>query len=82
MATGENAECVVPEIEGLGEFKGDVIHACEYKSGESFKGKKVLVVGCGNSGMELSLDLCNHNASPSMVVRSSVSSSHASSTFL
>ncbi|KAK8982380.1 hypothetical protein V6N11_037551 [Hibiscus sabdariffa] len=41
-------------------------------SGEKFKGQKVLVVGCGNSGMELSLDLCNHNASPSMVVRSSV----------
>ncbi|KHN48962.1 Flavin-containing monooxygenase YUCCA8 [Glycine soja] len=72
VATGENAECVIPDIEGLGEFKGDVIHACEYKSGESFKGKKVVVVGCGNSGMELSLDLCNHNASPSMVVRSSV----------
>ncbi|KAJ7977135.1 Flavin-containing monooxygenase [Quillaja saponaria] len=40
--------------------------------GEKFKGKKVLVVGCGNSGMEVSLDLSNHNASPSMVVRSSV----------
>ncbi|XP_027367036.1 probable indole-3-pyruvate monooxygenase YUCCA8 [Abrus precatorius] len=72
VATGENAECVMPDIEGLGEFKGDVIHACDYKSGERFKGKKVLVVGCGNSGMELSLDLCNHSALPSMVVRSSV----------
>lgn len=73
VATGENAECVVPDIDGLGEFEGDVIHASEYKSGERFRGKKVLVVGCGNSGMELSLDLCNHNASPSIVVRSSVS---------
>ncbi|KAL9318242.1 hypothetical protein ACSQ67_014759 [Phaseolus vulgaris] len=72
VATGENAECVMPDIEGFGEFKGDVIHACEYKCGERFKGKKVLVVGCGNSGMELSLDLSNHNASPSIVVRSSV----------
>ncbi|CAL0310412.1 unnamed protein product [Lupinus luteus] len=72
VATGENAECVVPDIEGLGEFKGDVVHACDYKSGERFNGKKVLVVGCGNSGMEISLDLCNHHASPSMVVRSSV----------
>ncbi|KAK7378542.1 hypothetical protein VNO80_03985 [Phaseolus coccineus] len=72
VATGENAECVIPEIEGLSEFKGEIIHACDYKSGESFRGKKVLVVGCGNSGMELSLDLCNHHASPSMVVRSSV----------
>lgn len=73
VATGENAECVVPEIDGLGEFGGEVVHACEYKSGQKFKGKKVLVVGCGNSGMEVSLDLSNHNASPSMVVRSSVS---------
>ncbi|XP_019444414.1 PREDICTED: probable indole-3-pyruvate monooxygenase YUCCA8 [Lupinus angustifolius] len=72
VATGENAECVRPDIEGLSEFKGDIVYASDYKSGEPFKGKKVLVVGCGNSGMELSLDLCNHHASPSMVVRSSV----------
>ncbi|KAK8345873.1 hypothetical protein V6Z12_A07G177000 [Gossypium hirsutum] len=72
VATGENAECVLPDIEGLSEFGGEVIHACDYKSGEKFKGQKVLVVGCGNSGMEVSFDLCNHNASPSMVVRSSV----------
>ncbi|XP_068665817.1 probable indole-3-pyruvate monooxygenase YUCCA5 [Aristolochia californica] len=72
VATGENAEMVVPEIEGLFEFGGQVQHACEYKSGENFRGKKVLVVGCGNSGMEVCLDLCNHNAFPSMVVRSTV----------
>jgi len=74
VATGENAERVVPEINGLmTEFDGEVIHACEYKSGEKFRGKRVLVVGCGNSGMEVSLDLANHNAITSMVVRNSVS---------
>ncbi|OWM80004.1 hypothetical protein CDL15_Pgr009982 [Punica granatum] len=72
VATGENAECMVPEIEGLASFKGEVIHASDYTSGEKYSGKRVLVVGCGNSGMEVSLDLCNHNAYPSMVVRSSV----------
>ncbi|KAK7290430.1 hypothetical protein RIF29_04853 [Crotalaria pallida] len=72
VATGENAEKVVPEFEGLNEFGGHVMHACDYKSGQSYDGQKVLVVGCGNSGMEVSLDLCNHNASPTMVVRSSV----------
>ncbi|GKV35327.1 hypothetical protein SLEP1_g43615 [Rubroshorea leprosula] len=72
VATGENAEKVVPEFEGLEEFGGHVSHACDYKSGQIYSGKRVLVVGCGNSGMELSLDLCNHNACPSMVVRSSV----------
>ncbi|PON94905.1 Flavin monooxygenase-like enzyme [Trema orientale] len=72
VATGENAEKVVPEFEGLEEFGGHVMHACDYRSGEGHRGKRVLVVGCGNSGMEVSLDLCNYNASPSMVVRSSV----------
>ncbi|KAI3459594.1 hypothetical protein Pfo_016257 [Paulownia fortunei] len=72
VASGENAEKVVPEFEGLHEFDGNVIHACDYISGEAYRGKRVLVVGCGNSGMELSLDLCHHNAIPSMVVRSSV----------
>ncbi|KAJ6318827.1 hypothetical protein OIU76_014225 [Salix suchowensis] len=72
VATGENAEKFLPEFEGLQDFGGRVMHACDYKSGESYRGERVLVVGCGNSGMEVSLDLCNHNASPSMVVRSSV----------
>ena len=73
VATGENAEKVVPDFEGLEDFGGDVLHAGDYKSGGRYQGKKVLVVGCGNSGMEVSLDLYNHGANPSMVVRSSVS---------
>lgn len=72
VATGENAEKVVPEFEGLGNFAGDIVHAGDYKSGKPFSGKKVLVVGCGNSGMEVSLDLFLHQALPSMLVRSSV----------
>ncbi|KAL8537168.1 hypothetical protein ACS0TY_012375 [Phlomoides rotata] len=71
-ATGENAEAVVPPIEGVEGFGGDVVHTSGYKSGCIYEGKKVLVVGCGNSGMEVCLDLCNHNASPSLVVRDTV----------
>ncbi|XP_009782408.1 indole-3-pyruvate monooxygenase YUCCA6-like [Nicotiana tabacum] len=72
VATGENAEAVVPGIEGMEEFGGSIMHTSLYKSGEIFRGKKVLVVGCGNSGMEVCLDLCNHDASPSLVVRDTV----------
>ncbi|KAL1546645.1 putative indole-3-pyruvate monooxygenase YUCCA9 [Salvia divinorum] len=72
VATGENADPIVPDVEGLASFGGEVVHACDYKSGDKFKGKKVLVVGCGNSGMEVSLDLCNHGARPAMVVRNAV----------
>ncbi|CAN1785314.1 Indole-3-pyruvate monooxygenase YUCCA6 [Linum perenne] len=72
VATGENAEAVVPEIEGIREFVGEVKHSSLYKCGEEYSGKRVLVVGCGNSGMEVSLDLSNFNALPALVVRQSV----------
>ncbi|KAK4768861.1 hypothetical protein SAY86_027011 [Trapa natans] len=72
VATGENAEAVVPDIEGMEDFEGPIRHTSLYKSGEEFRGKRVLVVGCGNSGMEVCLDLCNHNARPFLVVRDAV----------
>ncbi|KAL2517618.1 putative indole-3-pyruvate monooxygenase YUCCA4 [Abeliophyllum distichum] len=72
VATGENAEPVVPEIQGIENFQGPVIHTSVYKSGSEFRNQRVLVVGCGNSGMEVSLDLCRYNATPHMVVRNSI----------
>ncbi|CAD5329746.1 unnamed protein product [Arabidopsis thaliana] len=73
VATGENADPYFPEIPGRKKFSGGkIVHASEYKSGEEFRRQKVLVVGCGNSGMEISLDLVRHNASPHLVVRNTV----------
>ncbi|KAJ4755828.1 Flavin-containing monooxygenase [Rhynchospora pubera] len=69
VATGENAEAFRPEITGMPDYTEVILHTCEYKKGDDFRGKKVLVVGCGNSGMEVCLDLCNNGAQPSMVVR-------------
>ncbi|GFY86366.1 flavin-binding monooxygenase family protein [Actinidia rufa] len=69
VATGENAEPVLPEIAGLRDFRGKVIHTSEYKNGADFRRRKVLVVGCGNSGMEVGLDLCHSGAQVSLVVR-------------
>ncbi|KAJ9559163.1 hypothetical protein OSB04_013777 [Centaurea solstitialis] len=53
VATGENAEAVVPEIVGVEKFEGVVRHTSEYKSGCEFRDQRVLVVGCGNSGWRL-----------------------------
>ncbi|KAB5553298.1 hypothetical protein DKX38_010609 [Salix brachista] len=72
VATGENAEPVKPDIAGYEKFRGTILHTSEYKSGSKFKNQRVLVIGCGNSGMEVSLDLCRHNAIPHMVVRNTV----------
>uniref|UniRef100_A0A803NNE4 indole-3-pyruvate monooxygenase n=1 Tax=Cannabis sativa TaxID=3483 RepID=A0A803NNE4_CANSA len=53
VATGENAEPAIPEILGLDKFHGPVVHTSGYKSGSEFRNQKVLVIGCGNSGMEV-----------------------------
>jgi indole-3-pyruvate monooxygenase len=73
VAAGENDEKVVPDVNGLESFKGPVIHSSEYRTGSAFKGKEVLVVGSGNSGMEIAFDLFEAGAKTSVVVRSPVS---------
>ncbi|KAJ1390712.1 Pyridine nucleotide-disulfide oxidoreductase, class-II [Sesbania bispinosa] len=72
VATGETSDPYIPEVEGLSSFPGKVLHSTRFKSGKEFKDEHVLVVGSGNSGMEISLDLVNHGAKTSIVVRSPV----------
>ncbi|KAL8233226.1 hypothetical protein R6Q57_003004 [Mikania cordata] len=72
VATGENSEVVIPNVDGLDSFKGLVMHSIEYENGKKFKEKDVLVVGAGNSGMEIAYDLCNWGAQTTIVVRSPV----------
>ena len=55
-----------------GSFAGRVLHSSEYKSGRAFAGQRVLVVGIGNSGGEIALDLCEQGARASIAVRSAV----------
>ncbi|XP_054802163.1 probable indole-3-pyruvate monooxygenase YUCCA10 [Prosopis cineraria] len=72
VASGETAEPRVPKVEGLDTFKGRVLHSTGYKNGKDFKDENVLIVGSGNSGMEIALDLANYGARPSIIVRSPV----------
>ena len=46
-----------PEFPGLGEFSGSVVHTAGYRNPQPYAGKRTLVVGCGNSGAEIALDL-------------------------
>ncbi|TVU25893.1 hypothetical protein EJB05_28411, partial [Eragrostis curvula] len=70
VASGENSAENIPVIPGLDSFPGEVIHSTRYKSEKTYSGKNVLVVGCGNSGMEIAYDLASHGANSSIVVRS------------
>ncbi|KAM5558572.1 putative indole-3-pyruvate monooxygenase YUCCA10 [Rosa sericea] len=72
VASGENGEGYVPETKGLDSFNGEYIHSSKYENGMKYGGKDVLVVGSGNSGMEIAYDLSNYGANTSIVVRSPV----------
>ncbi|XP_037424830.1 probable indole-3-pyruvate monooxygenase YUCCA10 [Triticum dicoccoides] len=72
VASGENSAENIPMIPGLQSFPGDVIHSSSYKSGKSYFGMNVLVVGSGNSGMEIAYDLLAHGANTSIIIRSPI----------
>ena len=72
MATGYNGVPKLPSIPGMDGFDGLAIHASAYKDAAPFEGKRTLVVGCGNSGAEIALDLAEHAVDVAMVVRGPV----------
>lgn len=73
VATGENGDPYMPNFFGEENFTGEISHSMTYRSGAKYEGKKVLVVGVGNTGMEIALDLANFGAKPTLVARNKVS---------
>ncbi|XP_078498638.1 dimethylaniline monooxygenase [N-oxide-forming] 2-like [Lissotriton helveticus] len=47
----------IKSFPGLERFKGKYLHSGEYKHPEGFQGKRVLVVGVGNSGVDIATEL-------------------------
>ncbi|XAR62416.1 Indole-3-pyruvate monooxygenase [Bertholletia excelsa] len=72
VASGENSLGFIPNLLGLEGFRGEVLHSCEYGNGDKFRDKDVLVIGSGNSGMEIAFDLSDWGARTSIVVRNPV----------
>ena len=72
MATGYNGVPTRPSIPGIDTFDGSVVHSSEYCSAKAFSGLRTLVVGCGNSGAEIALDLAENGVDVSMVVRAPI----------
>jgi len=57
----------VPNIPG--EFSGELLHSSEYKRSEIFEGKRVLVIGAGNSGCDIVVDAVHRAAKVDLSVR-------------
>ncbi|GAA1789134.1 NAD(P)-binding domain-containing protein [Nocardioides hankookensis] len=66
-ANGTLSEPSVPTF--AGSFDGEVFHTSAYKSPTVFAGKRVLIIGAGNSGCDIAVDAVHHAASVDMAVR-------------
>lgn len=72
QATGHSGEMKMPEIKGMENFKGELCHSSLFKGAKSnSKGKKAVVVGCCNSGHDISQDFYEHGYDVTIVQRSS-----------
>lgn len=52
-----------------GTFDGNSIHSSEYRTAEPFDDKNVLVVGIGNSAVDIAVDLCKRAKSVALSTR-------------
>jgi len=73
LTTGINRVPNIPTWEGQDRFKGTIIHSKTYKNPAPFIGKKVLVVGMGNTGAEVALDLAEKGVDTTVAIRSPIS---------
>ncbi len=61
-----------PNWPGLDGYHGPIVHSSEYRNPAAYMGKRVLVVGFGNSGGEIALDLAEAGVDVSLSVRGPV----------
>ena len=72
VATGIVSNPQVPDIPGRASYRGRVSHSIEYRRPEPFRGQRVLVIGAGNSGGEISAELAGAGARVTVAIRSGV----------
>ncbi|HVV74435.1 MAG TPA: NAD(P)/FAD-dependent oxidoreductase [Mycobacteriales bacterium] len=62
VATGHNHTPFLPDWPGADGFTGELIHASKYRNATPYVGMDVLVIGSGNTGAEIALDLVETGA--------------------
>ncbi len=56
-ATGSFDQPHLPDVAGHAEFRGRVLHSRDYRNPDAFAGQRVVVVGGGNSGVQIAVEL-------------------------
>ncbi|MFJ5310166.1 flavin-containing monooxygenase [Streptomyces sp. NPDC088350] len=63
VATGTNHTPRLPDWPGRDTYTGELLHAADYRNPQPYAGRDVLVVGVGNTGAEIAVDLVEGGAS-------------------
>ena len=72
VATGMAAVPVRPSWPGEDAFEGRIVHSSGYRNPTPYLGQRVLVVGFGNSGAEIALDLAEAGVAVALSIRGPV----------
>jgi putative flavoprotein involved in K+ transport len=59
----------MPDLPGLEDFKGDLMHTSAFSNGAYWRGKKALVLGTGSSGHDIAQDLHANGVETTIVQR-------------
>jgi thioredoxin reductase len=62
IANGHNWSPKRPDYEGLADFKVETIHSSAYKDVAQLRGRKVLVIGGGNTGCDIAVEAAQQAA--------------------
>ncbi len=71
FANGVSSYPMIPDLPGLEEFQGQVIHSEGFGSGAAWAGKNALVLGTGSSANDIALDLHSHGVNTTLIQRGS-----------
>ena len=71
FANGVSSYPMIPDLPGLEDFRGQVIHSEGFESGAAWKGKNALVLGTGTSANDIALDLHSHGVNTTLIQRGS-----------
>ncbi|MBQ1048924.1 NAD(P)/FAD-dependent oxidoreductase [Micromonospora sp. C51] len=59
-ASGSFGNPYLPELPGRSDFTGDVAHVANYRRPDPYAGQRVIVVGAGNSAVQVAYELAAH----------------------
>ena len=69
LSTGGSGTPRIPDLPGLSDFVGPVLHSHHFRSGADFAGQNVLVVGTGTSAHDIAFDVVNHAGTSTLLQR-------------